>query len=72
MPSQPPATVSFPAAWAASWASHSAPMELASSTFLARPRVNRRAPRAKSSAVFTRWRSPAATVLYWTMGPAIS
>ena len=47
-------------------------MALASSTFLARPTQNRRAPKAKSSQVLTRWSSAAATVLYFTMGPAMS
>ena len=47
-------------------------MELASRTFLARPTQNRRAPTAKFSDEWTRRTSSAATVLYWTMGPAIS
>ena len=54
MPSQPPKAVRVPADWAASSASHSAPMLLASSTFFPRPTVNRRAPAANADAVFIR------------------
>ena len=51
MPSQPPKAVRVPADWAASSASHRAPMLLASSTFFARPTVNRWAPAANADAV---------------------
>ena len=54
MPNQPPTAVSVPADCAASSASHSAPMLLASSTFFPRPTVNRRAPAANADAVFVR------------------